>query len=157
MSLTLITGPANAAKAGAVLERLRTALPREPALVVPTSADASHYARELAGAGIVFGARVTTFSGLMRDIARVARSAAPPRRLGRLARGRVVRAAVADVELHAPRAPAAAPGSPAALAALFAELRASLVPRGRSATAARAGGPAARAGPPAAPRHAAPA
>ena len=74
MPLTLITGPANAAKAGAVLERLRAALPREPALVVPTAADASHYARELAGAGIVFGTRVTTFSGLMRDIARAAGS-----------------------------------------------------------------------------------
>jgi len=37
MPLTLITGPANAAKAGAVLERLRAALPREPALVVPTA------------------------------------------------------------------------------------------------------------------------
>ena len=36
MPLTLITGPANAAKAGAVLERFRAALPREPVLVVPT-------------------------------------------------------------------------------------------------------------------------
>ena len=51
MPLTLITGPANAAKAGAVLERLRAALPRDPVLVVPTSADATHYARELAGRG----------------------------------------------------------------------------------------------------------
>ena len=50
MPLTLITGPANAAKAGAVLERLRAALAREPVLVVPTSADERHYARELAGA-----------------------------------------------------------------------------------------------------------
>ena len=61
MPLTLITGPANAAKAGAVLERLRAALPRDPVLVVPTTADATHYARELAGAGLVFGAEVTTF------------------------------------------------------------------------------------------------
>ena len=38
MSLTLITGPANAAKAGAVLERLRASLSRDPVLVVPTSA-----------------------------------------------------------------------------------------------------------------------
>src|SRR4051812_25621586 len=49
MPLTLITGPANAAKAGAVLERLRAVLARDPLLVVPTSADATHYARELAG------------------------------------------------------------------------------------------------------------
>ena len=38
MPLTLVTGPANAAKAGYVLERLREVLHREPLLVVPTSA-----------------------------------------------------------------------------------------------------------------------
>ena len=62
MPLTLITGPANAAKAGAVLERLRAALPRDPLLVVPTAADVEHYQRELAGSGIVFGAEVLTFA-----------------------------------------------------------------------------------------------
>ena len=55
MPLTLITGPANAAKAGAVLERFRAALPREPVLVVPTPADAEHYQRELSAEGIVVG------------------------------------------------------------------------------------------------------
>ena len=43
MPLTLVTGPANAAKAGYVLERLREVLHREPLLVVPTSADVAHY------------------------------------------------------------------------------------------------------------------
>ena len=66
MPLTLITGPANAAKAGAVLERFRAALPREPVLVVPTPADAGHYQRELAAQGIVLGADVATFSRLVR-------------------------------------------------------------------------------------------
>ena len=61
MPLTLITGPANAAKAGAVFERLRAALPRDPLLVVPTGADREHYQRELAASGIVFGAEVLTF------------------------------------------------------------------------------------------------
>ena len=56
MPLTLITGPANAAKAGAVLERFRAAIPRDPVLVVPTSADVQHYQRELAAEGIVLGA-----------------------------------------------------------------------------------------------------
>src|SRR6185436_4847476 len=97
MPLTLITGPANAAKAGAVLERLRAALPRDPVLVVPTTADSVHYARELAGAGLVFGASVTTFPFLMRDLARDAGIRTRP--LGRLARAQVVRAAVADVDL----------------------------------------------------------
>ena len=55
--LTLITGPANAAKIGAVLERLRAARPRDPLLVVPTAADVAHYQRELASSNIVFGAR----------------------------------------------------------------------------------------------------
>jgi ATP-dependent helicase/DNAse subunit B len=138
MSLTLITGPANAAKAGAVLERLRAALPRDPVLVVPTAADAAHYSRELAAAGIVFGAQVTTFSGLMRDVGRAAGSTAPSRRLGRLARRVLVRAAVRDVELHALRASAAAPGFADALADLFSELQVSLVSPGRFATAVRA-------------------
>src|ERR1700750_1165457 len=99
MPLTLITGPANAAKAGAVLERLRAPLPRDPMLVVPTSADATHYARELAGAGIVFGAEVTTFPRLMRDIARAAGKRTRP--LGRIAREQVVKAAIRDTPLDA--------------------------------------------------------
>src|SRR5688572_33184273 len=94
MPLTLITGPANAAKAGAVLERLRASLSRDPVLVVPTSADERHYARELAGAGLVFGADVTTFPRLIRDIAR--RAGVRGRPLGELARGRIVRAAIRD-------------------------------------------------------------
>src|SRR3954453_17443292 len=62
MSLTLVTGPANAAKAGYVLERLREVLHREPLLVVPTAADVAHYQRELAAGGVVFGAEGLTFS-----------------------------------------------------------------------------------------------
>src|SRR3954469_14555997 len=149
MSLTLITGPANSAKAGEVLERLRAALAREPVLVVPTAADAAHYARELAGAGIVFGAQVTTFSGLTRDIARLAGSVAPGRRLGRLARGRVVRAVVAGAELRALAASSRAPGFADALADLLAELQRSLASPARFSAAVRAWRAA---GPEAAPR-----
>src|SRR3954466_14930886 len=138
MPLTLITGPANAAKAGAVLERLRAVLGRGPVLVVPTAADAAHYSRELAGAGIVFGAQVTTFSGLTRDIARLAGAAAPSRRLGRLARGRVVRSVVAAAQLDALAASAAAPGFADALADFFAELQRSLAGPGRFGAAVRA-------------------
>ena len=36
MPLTLITGPANAGKAGRVLDAYRASLHREPLLVVPT-------------------------------------------------------------------------------------------------------------------------
>src|SRR3954453_12315491 len=121
MPLTLITGPANAAKAGAVLERLRAALPRDPVLVVPTAADAGHYARELAGAGLVFGADVTTFARLMADIAKLV--GVRGRVLGRLAWERVVRAAVADVQLGALAASARGPGFVGAVGDLFAELQ----------------------------------
>src|SRR5438128_5370571 len=99
MPLTLITGPANAAKAGAVLERLRAALARDPVLVVPTAADADHYERELAAAGVVTGAEVLTFARLVRRIAEV--TDVDGRVLGRVARERVVAAAVGDVELRA--------------------------------------------------------
>ncbi len=83
MPLTLITGPANAAKAGAVLERYRAALAREPLLVVPTPADAEHYGRELAAEGIVVGAEVVTFEWLVRGIARATGVPAARARLGR--------------------------------------------------------------------------
>src|SRR4051795_12839095 len=121
MPLTLITGPANAAKAGAVLERLRAAIARDPVLVVPTSADAAHYAREIAGAGLVFGADVTTFPRLMRDIARTAGVRGRP--LGRLARDRVVRAAIAETDLRELAASARGPGFADALGDLFTELQ----------------------------------
>jgi len=49
--LTLVTGPANAEKAGFVLGAYRDALEDESILVVPTFADVDHYRRELAGAG----------------------------------------------------------------------------------------------------------
>src|SRR4051794_40725543 len=136
MPLTLITGPANAAKAGAVLDRLRAAIARDPVLVVPTSADAAHYARELAGAGLVFGADVTTFPRLMRDIARTAGVRGRP--LGNLARERVVRAAIKDVQLKELAASAASPGFAGALGELFTELQRSLASPGRFGAAVRA-------------------
>jgi hypothetical protein len=135
MGLTLITGPANAAKAGAVLERFRAALPREPVLVVPTPADAQHYQRELAAEGIVVGAEVETFSGLIRQIAAIV--GVRTRVLGAVARERIVRAAIADVRLIVLARSAAAPGFPAAAGALFAELGRSLVGPARFTRAVR--------------------
>src|SRR4051812_50074737 len=101
MSLTLVTGPANAAKAGHVLERLRAVLHLEPLLVVPTAADVSHYGHELAASGVVFGAEVLTFERLVREIGRVAGVAARPP--GRGARQRGVRAAAPGGRLRARR------------------------------------------------------
>src|SRR4051794_28577220 len=118
MSLTLVTGPANAAKAGHVLERLRAVLHREPLLVVPTAADVSHYGQELAAGGVVFGAEVLTFERLVREIGRVA--GVTPRPLGRVARERVVRAAIAETQLRRLAPSAAAPGVAAAAGGPFA-------------------------------------
>jgi PD-(D/E)XK nuclease superfamily len=138
MSLTLVTGPANAAKAGYVLERLRAVLHLEPLLVVPTAADVSHYGQELAAGGVVFGAQVLTFERLVREIGRVAGVSARP--LGRVARDRVVRAAIADAHLRRLASSAAAPGFAAAAGALFAELQRSLVEPARFTRALRAWG-----------------
>jgi hypothetical protein len=53
VSVTLITGPANAGKAQVVLDAVRLGMAHgeEPLLVVPTFADAEAYLRELAGEG----------------------------------------------------------------------------------------------------------
>ena len=136
VSLTLLTGPANAAKVGAVFERLEGALAREPVLVVPTPADVDHYRRELAAEGIVFGAEVATFRGLVRALA--AACGVPGRPLGAVARERVVRAAVRSVSLRVLAPSARAPGFAAAAGALFADLQRSLVTPGRFARALRA-------------------
>ena len=138
MPLTLITGPANAAKAGAVFERLRAALPHDPLLVVPTSADREHYQRELAGSGIVFGAEVVRFDRLVAIVAAAAGLTVRP--LGPVARERVVRAAVADVPLRALARSAATPGFAQAAGELFAELQRSLVAPARFTSALRAWG-----------------
>jgi hypothetical protein len=135
MPLTLVTGPANAAKAGAVFARYREWIDRRPLLVVPTAADAGHYARELAASGVVVGAEVVHFRRLIRAIAEAA--GVPTRTLGDVARERVVRAAVRDVRLEALAASAAAPGFAPAVGALFAELGHNLVTPQRFISALR--------------------
>jgi ATP-dependent helicase/DNAse subunit B len=72
MPLKLVTGPANAAKAGEVLGGLRSALDAEPVLVVPAFEDVEHNQRELAARGAVFGARVLRFRALFRELAGLA-------------------------------------------------------------------------------------
>ncbi len=69
MTLTLVTGPANAAKAGSVLGPMRERLDEEPVLVVPAFQDVEHTRRELAETGATFGARVVRFSHLFGLIA----------------------------------------------------------------------------------------
>src|SRR4051794_11104706 len=121
MPLTLVTGPANAAKAGAVLERLRELRDRDPLLVVPTAADVDHYRRELAAEGIVFGAEVVTFRHLVAALAQAVGVKGRP--LRDIARDRVVRAAVRSTPLRALEASAQAPGFVAAIGSLLRELQ----------------------------------
>src|SRR3954469_22485428 len=108
MPLTLVTGPANAEKAGHVLAAYRALLDREPVLVVPTAADVERYRRGLAAAGALFGVQVLRFSWLEREVAR--RAAVPGRPVGPLARERVAAAAIAATPLDRLAPSAATPG-----------------------------------------------
>jgi len=151
MPLTLITGPANSAKAGVVLRAFREELARassgrvpEPVLVVPTAADVEPYQRELAASGAVFGGEVLTFGRLIADIG--ARTGYTARPLGRVARGRIVRAAVADASLGPLAVPATSPGFAPAAGRLFDELQRSLVTPERFTRAIRAWAAAAGSG-----------
>ena len=129
MPLTLVTGPANAAKAGVVLGAFREALERagsqrlpapEPLLVVPTAADVEPYQRELAASGAVFGGEVVTFSRLLGLIAR--RAGYRARRLGWVAQDRVIASVVAGTRLRVLGESARTPGFARAAGRLFGEL-----------------------------------
>src|SRR3954451_19336873 len=96
--LTLVTGPANAAKAGEVLGGLRDRLGEEPILVVPAYRDVEHNQRELAERGAVFGAEVVIFDRLFRVIAD--RVGYGERIASDLQRELIVERAVADAPLR---------------------------------------------------------
>ncbi len=136
MPITLVTGPANAGKAEVVMDAVRRHLAhgREPLLIVPTSADAEHYLRELAGVRVAMGVRVERFAELIDETVR--RAGVAEAVLGGLARERVL------ATLAARRAGAGAPvgsGLVRALGELFAELQVRRVSPARLAAALRAG------------------
>jgi ATP-dependent helicase/DNAse subunit B len=124
MPLTLVLGPANSAKAGEVLGAYGAAARRGALLVVPTSIDARHYARELAGEGVVLGS-VVTFSGLAYEMARRARYAG--RRVSALQRERILQRVLTGSRLEVLRSSASGPGFADAAGELIAELQRSLV------------------------------
>ncbi len=67
MALDLIVGPPNSNRAGAVLDRLRGALDRDPVLVVPTGDDIVRFERELCAEGVPqVGATIRTFASAVR-------------------------------------------------------------------------------------------
>ncbi len=136
MPLTLITGPANSAKARAVLDGVRAALNRDPLLVVPTGDDVDRYRRELADDGLVIGPQVMTFNALLDVVA--ARAGDRRRPLGEVARERVMAAVVGRAELAALGASAATPGFARAALGLVAELQVARVEPARLTAALRA-------------------
>lgn len=136
MPLALVTGPANSAKARAVLDGVRAAIDRDPLLVVPTGEDVDRYRRELADDGLVVGVRVRTFAGLLDEAAERAGIEARP--LGEIARRRVMAAVVARTEPAALADSARTPGFAAAALTLCDEIEAARVDPGRLAAGLRA-------------------
>jgi ATP-dependent helicase/DNAse subunit B len=125
MPLTLVTGPANSAKAQRLLEGYRANVGRGALLVVPTAADVDHYEREVAAGGAVFGGRVVRWEGLFREIAR--RAGLEARVLGGLAREALVHEAIARAALRALEPSAEGEGFAGAAGRLVADLQRAMV------------------------------
>lgn len=138
MPLTLVTGPANAAKAGAILDVYAEQIAREPILVVPNFGDVAFYQRDLALRGAVFGTNVVQFSWLLAEIGK--RTGLRQRPVGRLARRRVAARAITDTRLDALSAAASTPGFAEQLVALAEELEAARIEPGRLIAALRTWG-----------------
>ena len=125
MALHLVTGPANAAKAGAVLGPLRERLHEEPVLVVPSFEDVEHSQRELAERGAMFGARVLRFKWLYELIAE--RAGYVARAASDLQRRLIVEQSIKDADLQVMAASADRPGFARAAERFVTELESSMV------------------------------
>ena len=135
MPLTLVTGPANAAKAGAVLGGLRARLDEEPILVVPAFTDVEHAQRELAAHGAVFGVRVLRFDWLFGEIA--LRAGYDARIASDVQRELIVEQAASAASLEVLAQSAAQPGFARAATRFMAELGRSAVGPARLTRALR--------------------
>jgi ATP-dependent helicase/DNAse subunit B len=134
--LNLVTGPANAAKAGEVLGGLRGRLEEEPILVVPTFQDVEHTQCELAERGAVFGASVLRFDWLFREIA--TRAGHWERVASDVQRELVVEEAVRRARLELLAESAAQPGFVRAAARFVTEVGGAMVEPSRLTQALRA-------------------
>ncbi|HEX3278476.1 MAG TPA: PD-(D/E)XK nuclease family protein [Thermoleophilaceae bacterium] len=135
MPLALVTGPANAAKAGEVLGGLRARVDEEPILVVPALPDVEHEQRELAERGAVFGVSVLRFDWLFREIARRSGESRPV--ASEVQRELLVEDAVGRARLELLAESAAQPGFVHAAARFVAELGRSMVEPARFTQALR--------------------
>jgi ATP-dependent helicase/DNAse subunit B len=133
--LTLVTGPANAAKAGEVLGGLRARLDSDPILLVPTFGDVEHAQRELAERGAVFGAHVLRFGWLFQEIAR--RAGYGERIASDVQRELIVEEAVRAADLSVLAESAAQPGFVRAATRFVGELGRSMVDPARFTRALR--------------------
>jgi ATP-dependent helicase/DNAse subunit B len=133
LPLKLVTGPANAAKAGSVLGEFRARLGEEPLLVVPRMDDIDHHQRDLAGDGVLLGGHVVRFAWLFEEIAR--RCGYSARRASRLQVELIAEQATKRSSLVALSASAERPGFARAAVRLFAELERSRVEPRRFAAA----------------------
>jgi ATP-dependent helicase/DNAse subunit B len=133
--LTLVTGPANAAKAGEVLGGLRARLESDPILLVPTFGDVEHAQRELAERGAVFGAHVLRFGWLFQEIAR--RAGYGERIASDVQRELIVEEAVQGASLSVLAESAAQPGFVRAATRFVGELGRSMVDPARFTRALR--------------------
>lgn len=124
--LSLIVGPPNSGKAGAVRSRVEAALARDPVLVVPTFDDTGRFEAELCGAaeapGAVLGVSIRTFDRLFEDVATATGAGLPPR-LTRAQRLHAVRLAIAGSSPEILRRSARRPGFAPALAGLIDEIQ----------------------------------
>ncbi|MBN1528498.1 MAG: exodeoxyribonuclease V subunit gamma [Thermoleophilaceae bacterium] len=136
MPLRLVTGPANAAKAGEVLGGLRARLDEDPVLLVPSFQDVEHAQRELAERGAVFGARVLRFERLYKLVAD--RVGYRERVVSDVQRDLLLEAAVERARLEVLAESAAGAGFIRAAARLVSELGAARVDPGRFTQALRA-------------------
>jgi ATP-dependent helicase/DNAse subunit B len=143
MSLELIVGPPNSGRAGEILDRLRSALERDPLLVVPTGDDIARFERDLCrGDRPAIGATIRTFSSLTDEIATATATPVPPA-LTPPQRLALIRAASASTPLRVLGRSSHSPGFAAALDLLIAELQAALVSPDDLRGAAEADGDAA--------------
>jgi RecB family exonuclease len=125
--MSVIVGPPNSGRAGAMRERLEASLDREPVLVVPTADDAVRFERELCGSrGALLGASIATFHRL-RDEVGTATGAPTRPLLSDAQRLALVRAAASDAELRLLASPRRQAGFAPALDRLIDELQGALV------------------------------
>src|SRR5205807_165519 len=107
VSLRLVTGPANAGKAGEIMRAYRARLSEEPLLVVPALRDVDHMLRELAATGAVLERAMVEPDVLDAALDRAGRARGRPAEAAaiyRRYRERLDAAGLVDAELFAWRA-----------------------------------------------------